>query len=84
MSATDPNILHRVPKAGERLSGLTRQQVYDLLRQKLLEGVRIGDTTFVTDESLRALPGKLTPYRPDSATKPERMAGLKRAATLEA
>lgn len=74
-SANDPAVLHPIPRSGERLSGLTRQNCYEYLRSGLLKGVKIGDRTLITDDSLRALPGKLPRYRPNGA---KRMATLKR------
>lgn len=72
------DVLHRIPAPKEKLSGLSRQQVYGLLKLGLLEGRRFGATTFITDESLRSLPEKLPKYEPDTSDTAARLVEARR------
>jgi hypothetical protein len=57
--------LHPIPGPGEHLAGIfDKNKTYALLKQGLLEGVKIGNKTYITHRSLWKLPDSLPQYVP--------------------
>lgn len=53
-----PDILVTIEDARRSIGHVSKNRVYDYIRNGMLEAVQIGRRTFVTGDSLRALPSK--------------------------
>ena len=65
--------LQTLPPRGQRLSGLSRQHCYALLREGKLRGVKVGNRSFIVTETLVALIETLPPYEAHSSQTVARM-----------
>jgi excisionase family DNA binding protein len=46
-------LINSIPQSQERLGGLSRSTIYELIYQGELEVLKIGRRTFITEESLK-------------------------------